>query len=248
MIIKKIKKISGSKYKITLDDNRDIITYEDVIINNNLLPTKSIDNIQLEKINKDNIYANGYDMALRYINIRLRSIKELNIYLAQKGIEQEVINNTVNLLQNQGYLNDIHFAKAFMNDKMLMTNWGPLKIKRELENLGIKVSDDIHAMFAKTVIAEKIKKMIDKMLKTNKTYTGVMLKKKLLNNLLVLGFEKQDIIDCLDEISLKDDKNLYEKEYNKLYQKYKNKYPEDKVKQIIRQRLYQKGFTSNNFD
>ena len=54
----KITKISktGSKYKLTLDSGEVIDTYDDVILNNNLLYSKRIDKKLLEKIHNDTNY------------------------------------------------------------------------------------------------------------------------------------------------------------------------------------------------
>ena len=48
MKIEKIKK-SGSKYKITLDNGEVISTFDDVILENNLLFDKNIDSSLLNK-------------------------------------------------------------------------------------------------------------------------------------------------------------------------------------------------------
>ncbi|MCI9585330.1 MAG: hypothetical protein HFH45_01685, partial [Bacilli bacterium] len=52
MKIEKIKK-TGSKYKITLDNGEVINTYDDVILENNLLYDKNIDSDLFNKINND---------------------------------------------------------------------------------------------------------------------------------------------------------------------------------------------------
>ena len=65
MKINKIKK-NGKKYKIILDNGLEIKTFDDVIINNNLLYNKIIDDELLDKINKENEY---YDVYNKVINL-----------------------------------------------------------------------------------------------------------------------------------------------------------------------------------
>ena len=60
MIIKKIIKIKNNKYKIVFDDI-SVDTYDDVIINNNLLNKKNISNDIYNKILSDTAYYSAYD-------------------------------------------------------------------------------------------------------------------------------------------------------------------------------------------
>ena len=80
MKIEKIIKTNNGKYKVELDNKEKIVTYDDVIINNNLLYKKEINSEILNKINNDTSYYNIYNKVIKYINIRLRSEKEINLF------------------------------------------------------------------------------------------------------------------------------------------------------------------------
>jgi regulatory protein len=249
MKIEKIKKLSNGKYKIIFDNKIDISVYEDIIINYNLLTNKTIDNNTLELINKDNNYYTSYYLALKYINIRLRSIKEITDYLLRKGIDNKTIDTTINKLKEQGYLSDDNFIKAFINDKLIMTNWGPFKIKIELEKLGVaesKIEEEINNISLE-LLEQKIIKIIDKLYKNNKNLSNNMLKRRIMTYLISLGYNDNMINNYLENIKV-DNKKLIQKEYNKLYNKYKNKYDEQQLQYIIKQKLYQKGFDYNDLE
>ena len=77
MKILKFKKQSKDKYKLYLDDNSEITLYEDVIIKNNLLITKQIDKKLLDDLEKENNDRKAYILAVNYISIKMRSIKEI---------------------------------------------------------------------------------------------------------------------------------------------------------------------------
>ena len=51
MKIEKIKKLSNGKYKIELDNKEKITTYDEVILEENILYKKEIDNELINKIN-----------------------------------------------------------------------------------------------------------------------------------------------------------------------------------------------------
>ena len=56
MKIEKIQKLKNNKYKIILENNDVINTYDDVILNNNLLFNKDISSELLNQINNQTIY------------------------------------------------------------------------------------------------------------------------------------------------------------------------------------------------
>lgn len=86
MKIEKYKKIKDNKYKIYLSNNTTIDVYDEVIIKNNLLYKKDIDEVDLNKIENENIYQDIYNTAVKYIMVRLRSVNELRNYLLKKNM------------------------------------------------------------------------------------------------------------------------------------------------------------------
>ena len=79
-IIKYEKKKNG-KYKILLDDNQSIVTYEDVILKNNVLFKKELKEDIYNNIINDNKYEEAYIRCVKYIGIRFRSKYEIELYL-----------------------------------------------------------------------------------------------------------------------------------------------------------------------
>ena len=129
MKIEKYKKIKDNKYKIYLSNNTTIDVYDEVIIKNNLLYKKDIDEVDLNKIEKENIYQDIYNTAVKYIMVRLRSVNELRNYLLKKKYELDIVESIIIKLEKNGYLNDLIFTKAFINDKLNFTTMGKYKIK-----------------------------------------------------------------------------------------------------------------------
>lgn len=247
MKILKFKKTSKDKYKLLLDNNESITLYEDVIINNNLLLTKEIDNNTLDKLMKQNNDMYAYSMALNYISIKMRSIKEIKEYLLKKGFNEVICSKTTDKLLKDGYLNDLKFTKSFINDQLNLTTSGPLKIKKELLKYGIKediINDEV-SKIEELVIKEKLSKLMEKQLRIKKGSLN-SLKIKLINYFVNLGYEKDMVINELSKHNLKSDENKLKKDYEKLYNKYKSKYEGSSLLYFISQKLYSKGYTSED--
>ena len=137
MKIEKYKKMGKDKYKIYLDNGNELICYEDVIIKYNLLGKTEIDTDLLNKLNEDNSYYEAYYNAVGYINVRMRSIYEIRVYLNKKEIENKIINKVVKKLKEECYLDDNRLAIAYINTKINTSDFGPNKIMNQLGKLGV---------------------------------------------------------------------------------------------------------------
>lgn len=98
---------------------------------------KEIDSKFVESVIKkeEQFRANNY--ALSLLSFRARSEKEIRDRMLQKGYELSVIENTVQYLKEQRYVNDREFAEAFIKDKAELSHYGRNRIKTELLKKGI---------------------------------------------------------------------------------------------------------------
>lgn len=242
MKIKCYKFLGNGRYKVKIEET-DYIIYEDIIIKHKILTKEEITQKELDKYLKDNVFYECYYKALEYIKIKLRTEKEIETYLKKYGFSNEVIEKVTDKLNKEGYLNQKVYAEAYINDQINLKIVGPLKIKQELEKLGIEESIINQKLenYSKEQQLEKIQKLVEKEINLNTNKSSYMLKNKILVNLLNKGFYKDDILEVLDNIKV-DDKKIYEKEYKKLYEKYSKKYSGKELEYKIREKMYQKGF------
>lgn len=199
MKIIKYEKNKNGKYKIHLEDNSTISTYENVILKNNLLYKKDIQQDTYEKIIEDNEYEQAYLKCLNYIKIRLRSEFEINKYLSNKNYREEVIEETIKKLKRENLINEQRFAFAYVHDKFKFSTAGPYRITYELKQQ--KISEEIINMAIDTITTsqqeDKINKLIQKQIKSSKK-TNYQLKNKIYTKLLNLGYSKDLILKNLN--------------------------------------------------
>lgn len=244
MKIEKFVKVSKDKYKVYLEDKSNIVLYEDVIINNNLLIKKNIEEEDIINFQKQNNEVLAYSNALKYISIKMRSKKEVTEYLNKKQISKNIIDNIIKKLEKEGLLNDYNYAKAFVHDQINLSLYGPNKIKNNLinNNIDIKIIDEVIEGIDNKIIEEKLIKLINKQLKIKKGSSNEI-KIKLLNYFINLGYDKNMIINKLNNINIETDLNKMKKEYDKYYNKYKNKYSGNELRYFILNKMYQKGYS-----
>ena len=140
MRIKKITKLKSGKYKMEFDNNTKIITYDNILIENNILFKKEIDDELYDKLYNETLDYNLYSRVLKYTLIKMRSLKEIKKYMNKLEINEEEQNKIVSKLQENNFINDNKFAEAFIADKINLSSSGPNKIKKELcDKNGIRI-------------------------------------------------------------------------------------------------------------
>lgn len=249
MQINKFTKGRNGMYTVTLEDSTKLTIHEDLILKHNLLITKEITDSEKEIILEENKTYEIYEVSLSYINKKLRSSKELRKYLVKKEYPNELIDNVIDLLSKEGYLNDQVYANSFVHDRIILSMDGPNKIRKELENNNIedKYIEESLVSYTEDIELERIEKIVDKQIKLNNNKGANLLKKKIQMYLINLGYNYELINRVLNSKKIVDD-NLYKKEYDKLYKQLSKKYAGKELEYKLKQKLYQKGFNTNDYE
>lgn len=245
MKVIKYKKMANSRYKVYLEENHELLLYEDVILKYNLLIRKDIDEKLIIEMDKYNQEIDVYYVALNSIKNRFRSVYELREILLKKEYPIDLIDKAIDKLIKQGYLNDRSYCKSFINNQMITTNNGPFKIIRELNEKKVdsNIIDEEIEVFSNEEQIPRIKKLIEKGIKSNHNRGGVILKQKIYNDLRNLGYDIALINSIISTYNFENDLDIAKKEYDKLYKKYSRKYSGDELKYKIREKLYLKGLS-----
>lgn len=200
MRIEKYELTKKNIYNVYLSNGEVLELNGKVITDNELLIKKDIDNELYDKLKRDNTIYILVDTSVKYIDRRLRSINELRDYLKNKEEDTIIIEEVIDKLIDYKYLDDDRFTKAFIKDKLNFTNWGDYKIKNELKRLGVNEEIIYNNMTSidDNIYYERINKIIDKDISTNKKYSGIKLKNKIYNHLLTLGYSKEKVISIIN--------------------------------------------------
>ncbi|MDD3187092.1 MAG: RecX family transcriptional regulator [Bacilli bacterium] len=245
MKIDKIKKLPSGKYKIMLDNNSSIVTYDDVLIKNRLLFDKSIDSKKYEVINTDTNYYNIYNKIIKMISNRMRSVKQITDYLISTELSKVEQDEILSKLKDIGLLDDVRFAKAYVSDRLYLSNNGPDKIKSELLDLGISMDIVLNELskIDSNILYDKLKRIISNKVKNNHKHSNYMLKQKLLISLVNNGFSRDMIIDVFESY-VDNSSDIINSEFSKLYNKLSRKFEGNDLYRKIKEKLFQKGFDS----
>jgi regulatory protein len=77
------------------------------------------------------------ELAYRHIDRRERTVSEVRLHLERRGIEERAVEQTLEILREQGTLDDARFARVFAEDKRALEGWGSERIRTQLLARGI---------------------------------------------------------------------------------------------------------------
>lgn len=250
MKVRSFKKKANGFYQVLLEETEPLLIHEDLILKYDILRSQKLEEETIKQIEKENKKYIVYQDALTSLKTRLRSTKELKERLTKKEYPNQEIEEVIKTLTKQGYLNDKIYAESYVHDKISFSKDGPEKIKEELKRKGIKIEDIEQALccFTNELEQTRIKKIIDKENKTNRSKSEVVLKRKLLETLVRNGYHKETITPLLEEIKNKNENTIYQKEYEKQKKKLEKKYQGKELEYKLKEKMYQKGFHYENMD
>lgn len=150
---------------------------------------------QLDKLRNEARVSKAYNLAIRYLGLRIHSSQEVIEYLRRKEFEDVSI-VVVERLKREGYLQDEDFAVRWSTMRQQML-WSPRAIQGELSRKGIPndiIDDCIGGIDTQGVIIGLIEK---------KSRNRAMNREKMMRYLISRGFSYSDIKLCLDELDSK---------------------------------------------
>ena len=248
MNITRFKKDKGNRYKVLID-NEEYVLYDDTILKFSLLTNKCIDDKLFQEVIKYNDFLKYYYLVIKFINKRLRCKKEILDYLNKYDVDKDNIDLIIKKLNNEGYLNEYVYLKSFINDSLNLSDDGPLKIKAKLVKLGFNddsINEVLESILANVDLNKRVSNIIEKKVRVNNNKGKYYLKRKILLDLINLGYNKETILENLNIINF-DDSNIYKKEREKAINKYSKKYSGYELECKVNNYLYRKGFSVGDY-
>jgi regulatory protein len=235
MIIKSISKDKKGKYQIDFGDEK-VSTYDDVILNNNLLYKREINNHEMEQIMKETEYYDSYQKIIKFCLTKVRSKFEVEEFIKKINFENQK-EKVFSDLSKIGLINDLYFAKTYVNDKFRLYSYGPDYIRETLKmhDIDEEIIDTALNEISQEEINIKLEKMIEKKIRFSKNDSKVKLQLKLVYELTNRGFSKDHILETFENLYEENDTAL-----NKAYEKISKKYPNENM---IMKKLAVKGFS-----
>lgn len=156
----------------------------------------------IERIRTEVVFAKAYTRSLDYISRRRRSEWEMRDYLRRKDYVEAVINQVIERLEKEKYIDDVEFAHAWIADRNLIKPRSRRQLQQELMKKRI----------APVVIAEVTGQQGEEQELKNlsaiaqKKLSRYRDKKDLMAYLVNQGFAYADVRRVIDELVAENDK------------------------------------------
>lgn len=140
--------------------------------------------------------------AQSYCAYQERSQQEVRDKLYTWGLWPEAVENIIAELINQNYLNEERFAIAYAGGKFRIMKWGRIKIKIALKQKNVSeycIKKALQQISEEDYI-NTLKEVVDKRSRAEKEKNLIKRKYKLLNYATSRGFEKDLILDVLENL------------------------------------------------
>ncbi len=203
MIIMKIEKYERTgvgKYRLYLDNGEVIDTYDDVILENDLLLKRELNSKIYQKVLIETSLQEQYQACLKYISFRIRSTKEIKDYLKKRNVSEEDITYIVEKLTKEKLLNDDRFCECFIKDKLKFTTMGEYRIVNELKKhlISSSIIEAHYDLMNEDVMQERIENIVGKQIQNNRKLDNSKLRNKLYHHLISLGYSSDLVVKVLN--------------------------------------------------
>ena len=188
-------------FKITTSLGIDFKVPEEILLKMPLIEGSELSDSDINILKSSKDYFKVRGMALRLLDYRMRSKKELELKLLKRGFSKNTISKVMEDLEDKGWVDDEKFCLAFGRDQINRNSIGPIalkyKLKEHISSLSLieVLSDRIYSeLDIESIIMKILVKYPSEKIKKDET-----LKRKIINKLKRKGHYWQDIDETLNK-------------------------------------------------
>ncbi|WP_079479374.1 recombination regulator RecX [Halobacillus salinus] len=252
------QKKNKNRYNIYLDhghgEDYGFSVDADVLVEYRLQKGMELDDATIRALIQTDTLHKSYTQAINYLSYRMRSEKEIRQYLDDKEVEPEHVDEIVKRLREEKLIDDQEFANSLVRTRVMTSSKGPLLVKKELIEKGVRGSEAEEALayFPYDQQLEKATKFAEKKMKSGGKKSRRQQIQNVQQTLMQKGFSGDVIQEALSQLPKEEEDNseweavVYQGE--KLVRKYERKAEGYERKQKIKAALYRKGFPFDLID
>ena len=137
----------------------------------------------------------------RFLSFRERTEYEVRAYLQKKDFAPEDIEHAIAELKKREVINDSRFAQLYVSDSIMLLRKGPVRIRRELESLGLD-REEIERLLGQETVQKELESVLREEIRKSITRSSITSdqRRRLVNKFLRKGFEYERIIASLNEL------------------------------------------------
>lgn len=230
--------------KVTLSNDEELLIDDDVALDYYLFINKEIDEKTIRQIKKSAQMSEALKYAYKLLGKSSYTKFEVKEKLKKRHYSTEIIEAVIKKLLDFNYLNDEQYVKEFAQ-LMESKGYGPKRIEDSLKKKGVNYKLLTGIVYHEDVQINNIKNTIQKSQKKYANLNYFQRYQRILNSLLLAGYDTDFVKLYLDEILTRDDQSESEalkKDLTKVLQKYQRKHGNKNLRQEVISKLLKKGY------
>lgn len=138
-VITKIERQKGrnKRYNIYINDHYALSVHEDVLIKHQLHKGQVLSEQEWQQLSEDDVKQRAYLQAIRYLNYRARTSKQLEQKLLDQHYEPHIVEAVIALLKDQKYVDDDQYAHLLAEQRLKSQHRGKRWVRQELAAKGL---------------------------------------------------------------------------------------------------------------
>lgn len=123
--------------------------------------------------------------------------------LRQRGADADEAERIIGRLEEEGFLDERRYARAFCHDHVLTQRWGPAKIAYALRRKGLnsRIISEALEETGEEQFRENLDALLRAKARTTRADNGFQLRQKLARFAISRGYEPDDVFAALDDSS-----------------------------------------------
>lgn len=178
------------RYSIFVDGEYAFSLSAEGLLDAGFTAGQELSQVKLTEAKRQSQVDKAYNLALAYVARRMRSEGELRDYFRRKDYEPELAEQLISRLTNLGFVDDLEFAKRWVENRRLLRSSSTKKLRLELRQKHI-AAEIISAIFADSEEDElhALRSLVEK----KRKQTRYQDEQKLIAYLARQGFSYSDI-------------------------------------------------------
>lgn len=123
--------------RVTLDGGTTLRVRAEDVTALGIVPGAELDEEAWGTLRRRAQSAAALESALRLLAVRLRSRRETADRLRRKGYPADVVATAVSRLEDEGFLDDMRFSRAWVAGRLAVRPSGAVRLRRELRQKGV---------------------------------------------------------------------------------------------------------------
>lgn len=158
-----------------------------------------LDDRAIARLRQEDEVARAVDRAARFLAYRPRSAAEVRQYLRRKGFADEAIAAALERMTQQGWLDDLAFARFWVEDRLRFRPMGRRALTYELSQKGV-AAETIETALVDVDSLDAARRAARKSLRRWRKETPEQLRRKLWDSLQRRGFEADLCREVVEEL------------------------------------------------